>query len=297
VSWEIRHGDALEQLREMPDESVQCCVTSPPYWRQRDYGGGEKEIGREETPAAFAETLVDVARELRRVLTANGSLWLNLGDKYAAGGNGGGGIARSRKAWQGTAGQRGWRSAPAGYKPKDLTLSPFLVADALRADGWYLRQTIIWDKLVAPEPPRQDRPSTGHEYVFLLTPSFNSKVRDPAEGWWQQSVWSIRQSSDASHIAPMPAELARRCILAGTQEGDTVLDPFVGSGTTCIVAERVGRNSIGIELNPEYVELGRNRIRDDAPLLNTPAETELVGGGSQMTVDDVIADIEAEAAA
>jgi site-specific DNA-methyltransferase (cytosine-N4-specific) len=256
----------------MPDESVQCCVTSPPYWRQRDYGGGGAELGREDTPTAFAEALVAVARELRRVLVGDGSLWLNIGDKYAAGGNGGGGIAKSRRAWRGDTLKKGWRSAPPGYKPKDLTLSPFLVADALRADGWYLRQTIIWDKMVAPEPPRQDRPSSGHEYVFLLTPGSKSRVRDPGEGWWHQSVWAIRQSSDASHIAPMPAELARRCIAAGTKEGDTVLDPFAGSGTTCIVAARSGRNSIGLELNPKTALLARTRICDDAPLLNTPAE-------------------------
>ncbi len=260
----------------MPDESVQCCVTSPPYWRQRNYGGGEQEIGREETPAAFAEKLVIVARELRRILVGDGSLWLNLGDKYAAGGNGGGGIASSRKAWRGKTLEKGWRSAPPGYKPKDLTLSPFLVADALRADGWYLRQTIIWDKIVAPEPPRQDRPSSGHEYIFLLTPNAKSRVRDPGEGWWHKSVWAIRQSSDASHVAPMPTELARRCILAGTDEGDTVLDPFAGSGTTCIVAARAGRSSIGFELNPETAALARNRVHDDAPLLNGAG---ISGGG------------------
>jgi site-specific DNA-methyltransferase (cytosine-N4-specific) len=271
MSWQIRQGDALERLREMPDESVQCCVTSPPYWRQRDYDCGELEVGIEETPALFAARLVELFDQLRRVLARDGSLWLNLGDKYAAGGNGGGGIAKSRKAWQGKTLQRGWRSAPAGYKPKDLTLSPFIVADALRADGWYLRQTIIWDKEVAPEPPRRDRPSSGHEYVFLLTPGPQSRVRDPGEGWWHKSVWSIRQSSDASHIAPMPAELARRCILAATQAGDTVLDPFVGSGTTCIVAARNGRQSIGFELNPKTAELARQRIVDDAPLLNTPS--------------------------
>jgi site-specific DNA-methyltransferase (cytosine-N4-specific) len=271
-SWEIRQGDALEQLREMPDESVQCCVTSPPYWCQRDYGGGEMELGNERSPAEYVDHLLPVFDEVMRVLSSDGSLWLNVGDKYAAGGNGGGGIASSRKAWQGTAIRRGWRSAPEGYKPKDLTLTPFLLADRLRERGWFLRQTIIWDKMVAPEPPRQDRPSSGHEYVFLLTPSAKSRVRDPGEGWWHKSVWSIHQSSDASHVAPMPAEIARRCIVAGTAEGGTVLDPFAGSGTTSIVAARCGRSSIGIELNPEYVELGRNRIRDDAPLLNSVSE-------------------------
>ncbi len=271
-SWSIRQGDALEQLRQMPDESVQCCVTSPPYWRQRDYGCGPQELGREETPSQFVGSLVTVAQEIRRVLTKDGSLWLNLGDKYAAGGNGWGKRASSRPSKQGRTLAHRYRVPPPGYKAKDLTLTPFLVANALRADGWFLRQTIVWDKRHAPEPPRQDRPSSGHEYVFLLTPQYKSRVRDPGEGWWHQSVWSIRQDPDPSHVAPMPQELARRCIVAGTDEGDTVLDPFVGSGTTCIVAARCDRASIGIELNPVTAELACTRIRDDAPLLNVLAE-------------------------
>lgn len=259
-------GDAIAMLATLPDQSAHCCVTSPPYWRQRLYGDDPRELGRELTPEAWADGVVAVAREVRRVLVPDGSLWLNVGDKYAAGGMGGGGNHADRKNWQGTVGQGGWRTPPPGYKPKDLTLAPFVVADALRRDGWYLRQTIVWAKATAVEPPRLDRPSTSHEYLFLLGLSRDSRVRDPGESWWATSVWRIAASTDADHVAAMPVELARRCIVASSVEGDVVLDPFSGSGTTCMVADRLGRDAIGIDLSAEYVALGKARIVGDAPI-------------------------------
>jgi DNA modification methylase len=247
----ILQGDASKRLQEMPAESVQMVLTSPPYWRQRVYGRGEAEIGHEETPEFYAQRLVGVAREIRRVLEPGGSLWLNLGDKYAAGGKGGGGIAAERRAWKGERDRKGWNAPPAGYKSKDLTLSPFLVAEALRADGWYLRQTVIWDKGCGIEPLRRDRPSSGHEYVFLFARDRKNQITAPSEPWWGHSVWRIAPEKRKEHVAPMPRELARRCIVAGSLPGQTVLDPFAGSGTSGEVALEMGRRFVGVELYPE----------------------------------------------
>lgn len=264
----IEPGHALESLQTLPDGCVRSCVTSPPYWRQRIYGSGPDEIGLEETPELWAAALLPVFDAAWRVTTHDGSLWLNVGDKFAAGGFGGGGYASTRKNWQGTSNQTGFRRAPAGYKPKDLTLAPFLLAEQLRTAGWYLRQTIIWQKVSAVEPPRLDRPSTSHEYLFLFSKSYDSAVRDPGEPWWQSTVWQIAHDGSGAHPAQMPLELARRCIVASTRPGEIVLDPFSGFGTTCLAANRVGRRAIGLELNREYVEASRQRIRDDSPMFH-----------------------------
>ncbi len=273
MTVQIIVGDAIEQLRLLPSDSVHCGVTSPPYFRQRDYGM-PGQIGREETPGDLAEALCEVARELRRVLRSDGSLWLNIGDTYAAGGNGGGGsLVAKRRQWTGAHERKGWRRQSPGFKEKDITLTPFVVADMLRADGWYLRSTIIWDKIVSTEPPRLDRPSTAHEYLFLLAKSERYNVRDPGEKWFRSTVWSIRpQPSYTGHTAVMPTELARRCIICSTRPGDTVLDPFGGSGTTGLVADRERRNGILIELNPEYAAMARRRIDGDSPLFARAAE-------------------------
>ena len=267
MSVRIIQGDALSVLRKLPEASVHCCVTSPPYFRQRDYGV-VGQIGQEQTPAELAEGLREVFADLRRVLCTDGCLWLQMGDTYAAGGNGGGGsLVAKRRQWTGAHERKGWRRQSAGFKEKDITLTPFVCADLLRADGWYLRGTIIWDKQVATEPPRLDRPSTAHEYLFLLTKGEVSRVRDPGEPWFRSTVWTIRpQPSYTGHPAVMPAELARRCIVCSTVPGDMILDPFFGAGTTGLVADRLGRHCIGIELNPDYVALAERRIRGDSPL-------------------------------
>lgn len=261
-------GDCREVLATLPDESVHCVVTSPPFFRQRDYGIAD-QIGQEATPADYTDALSAVFRKLRRVLREDASVWLQLGDTYAAGGNGGGGsLVAKRRQWTRAKERKGWRRQPPGFKEKDITLVPFVVADALRADGWYLRSTIIWDKQIATEPPRLDRPSTAHEYLFLLAKSKRYSVRDPAEQWFLSTVWTIRpQPTYTGHPAVMPAELARRCIVCSTMPSDTVLDPFGGSGTVGLVADRLGRDAILIELNPEYADMARARITGDAPLL------------------------------
>jgi DNA modification methylase len=318
-------GDALEVLRELPDESVDCCVTSPPYWGLRDYGtaawkggdadcahlapspGGTKasglarpgdnrltqehleakvgqrrqqyrdecrhcgarrvdsQLGLEPTADAFVAALAALFGEVRRVLASSGSLWLNLGDSYTP--------------------------------EKRLSGTPWLVALALQAQGWHLRSCVIWHK---PDPMPEsvtDRPTTAHEYVFLLTKSthyfydalaiaeraqyigpngpprkgpYTSQMGaragvKPQEGeeLWRnaRSVWTIGTGRyPDAHFAVFPEELPRRCILAGCPVGGTVLDPFMGAGTTALVARKHGRKSIGIELNPEYAALAARRL-------------------------------------
>lgn len=268
----ILNGDCRDVLKTLPEQSVHCVVTSPPYFRQRDYGV-EGQIGQEDTPADLAEALCEVAAAVRPVLRDDGSFWLNIGDTYAAGGNGGGGsLVAKRRQWTGAHERKGWRRQSPGFKEKDITLTPFVVADTLRADGWYLRATIIWDKVVSTEPPRLDRPSTAHEYLFLLAKSERYAVRDPGEAWFRSTVWSIRPSaSSEAHPAMMPAELARRCIVCSTAVGDTVLDPFGGAGTTGLVADRLQRNAVLIELNPSYADIARKRLTADAGIFSEVA--------------------------
>lgn len=265
MSVRILTGDCRDVLKTLGDQSVNCVLTSPPYFRQRDYGV-DGQIGQEATPADLADALAEVAAELRRVLADDGVFWLQMGDTYAAGGNGGGGsLVAKRRQWTGAHERRGWRRQSPGFKEKDITLTPFVVADTLRADGWYLRGTIIWNKRVATEPPRLDRPSSAHEYLFLLTKAEQYRVRDPGEPWFKSTVWDIRpQPSYTGHPAVMPEELARRCIICSTAPGNTVLDPFFGAGTTGLAAEHLKRDCIGIELNPAYVEMARKRLHDDA---------------------------------
>jgi len=239
---------------------VQMCVTSPPYWGGlRDYGH-PGQLGLERNPADYVAALVQVFRMLRDLLAEDGTLWLNIGDVFAASGKGGGGNAGDRTSWDTVRERKGFRMPPSGYKMKDLTLVAFSLADALRRDGWYMRQTIIWRKPSAVEPMRLDRPATSHEYLFLLAKAEHYYARAP-EGakWWGHSVWDITSDSDGEHPAMMPTELAQRCILCGSEVGDIVLDPFFGSGTTGQVAQALGRNWIGCELQEDYEALQRRR--------------------------------------
>jgi DNA modification methylase len=295
-------GDCLEVLCGLPDGVAQTCVTSPPYYGLRDYGCAG-QIGLEATPDAYVARLVDVFREVRRVLRDDGTLWLNLGDSYASDSKWGGATGGKHvKALHGEAGAgRGKRQT--GMKDKDLIGIPWMVAFALRADGWWLRQDIIWHK---PNPMPEsvgDRCTKAHEYVFLLTKSAryfydSAAIAEEAErgdagsrfdqGKTAQhqldrqasgariddgrrnarSVWPIAtQPFRGAHFAIMPPALAERCIKAGSRPGDMVLDPFGGAGTTGLVADRLGRSATLIELNQEYARLARERITADAPLL------------------------------
>lgn len=256
----ILQGDCLEMLKTLPASSVQTCVTSPPYCGGlRDYGC-DGQIGLERDPADYVAALSRVFLEVRRVLSASGALWLNIGDTFAASGKGGGGSAGKRGSWDTVSERKGFRMPPDGYKMKDLTLVPFQVADRLRRDGWYLRQTVVWEKLSAVEPVRLDRPSSSHEYLFLFAKSETYATRDPGEKWWQASVWRVPSDVCADHPATMPRELARRCVVASSSRGGIVLDPFGGAGTTGLVAEQEGRRAVLIELNPQYAAMARRRI-------------------------------------
>lgn len=259
----ILTGDCRDQLRNLESDAFACAVTSPPYWGGlRDYGV-PGQLGLERQPEGYVAGLVAVFEEVRRVLRPDGSLWLNVGDVYAASGKGGGGNQGDRHAWATVKDRKGFRMPPPGYKMKDLTLVAFQLGDALRRAGWYLRATIIWRKPAAVEPMREDRPAVSHEYLFLLTKSEHSAVRNPGEKWWGHSVWDIAPENDAEHPAAYPPELARRCIVAGSEEGGTILDPFGGHGTTGFVADRLKRHATLIELNPDFAAKADNRVRSD----------------------------------
>lgn len=439
--YRILEGDVTEVLRTLATESVQCVVTSPPYWGLRDYGtatwdggdpdckhvahtirtglglaalgerfrgGGHKQgevteiqyrdvcaqcgavrvdqqIGLEKTPEEYVDKMVAVFGEVRRVLRKDGTCWMNMGDCYASGAIGGSKIGIKNTLQ--TCSPSGYhtlpktenlvavpRSVPCGMKPKDLVGMPWMLAFALRADGWYLRQDIIWEKPNPMPESVHDRCTKSHEYLFLLTKSpryffdqaaisepvtgnahsrgtgvnpkakwktpdgwdtstgngghgsfhkegredgfvgyqpklrplgekgsqadpdevrsargaafgrgagwreaghikqnesFSAAVKDLVETRNKRSVWTIAtQAFPEAHFATYPEKLVEPCVLAGSKEGDTVLDPFAGSGTTGVVALRYGRNFIGIELNAEYAEMARRRIEGDAPLFN-----------------------------
>lgn len=297
----IYNESCLTGLPKLPEKSVQMCVTSPPYYGLRDYGHAD-QIGLEETPEAYVAQMVEVFRQVRRVLKDDGVLWLNLGDSYCAsktGSMGAGGSLEGGKANQAAACLRPDKSNLPGLKPKDLIGIPWLVAFALRADGWYLRQDIIWHK---PNPMPEsvtDRCTKAHEYLFLLskseryfydaaaiaerTATRDENVRDRDAGSLnsvpgrsrmnglqvnnyetrnKRSVWTIpTQPYSEAHFAVFPPDLIVPCIKAGSRPGDVVLDPFFGSGTTGEVALRLEREYVGFEINPEYVKLSEKRLR------------------------------------
>jgi DNA modification methylase len=385
-------GDCREALQGLASASVHCVVTSPPYWRQRDYGVAG-QLGLEPTPEQYVADLVAILSEAHRALRDDGTLWLNIGDKWSSGGHGGGGsyMADRGDAWAHAKDAKGWRSPPPGYKDKDLVGIPWMTAFALRAQGWYLRQCNIWAKPNGMPESVDDRTTISHEYVFTLSKQGDyyydhEAVRLPAvpdsvtrlqramrenlankdfvisgggydppgqgphqgarstlegtphgrhalgealpaqerrkgrgltprhkphakscdqsgldSGKWARndkqrghsrrhngfndrwdampvdeqranganlrSVWYIAPAQYAEgHYAVMPDELAAVCILAGCPKGGTVLDPFGGAGTTGLVADRLGRDAILVELNPEYAAMAEQRIKNDSPM-------------------------------
>ena len=356
----IIQGDALNVLKTLPDKSVQMCVTSPPYYGLRDYGV-DGQIGLEDTPEQFIQRLVDVFREVRRVLKDDGTLWVNIGDSYAAQRGGttppaetlaGGQHGKTSDGENVNRGRRdGYnpsRNASAiGLKHKDLIGIPWMLAFALRADGWYLRQDIIWHKPNPMPESVKDRCTKAHEYIFLLSKSkkyyFDSKsISEPVA---QSTIDRLQQNIDAqagiviegggyskpmkacmpkfggskygdscdthfrtksgreynpipcgdggyprrnkrdvwtvttkpykgAHFATFPEDLIEPCILAGSQKGDLVLDPFNGAATTGVVCNRLGRDYLGIELNPEYVQLSTERLSLTSSCQSSLFETE-----------------------
>ncbi|NCA90817.1 MAG: site-specific DNA-methyltransferase [Gammaproteobacteria bacterium] len=258
-------GDALTVLRRLPATSVRCVVTSPPYWGLRDYGIAE-QIGLEASMHQFINRLVAIFTEVKRVLTEDGTLWLNIGDGYTSGNRGY--RAPDKKNPARAMGVR--PETPEGLKPKDLLGIPWRLAFALQDDGWYLRSDIVWHKPNAQPESVKDRPARAHEYLFMLTRSERyfydwAAVREPADHGGlrnRRSVWPVNTRAFAgAHFATFPTELIRPCILASTQPGDYVLDPFFGSGTVGLVCRQEQRQYLGIELNPEYVTLAANRLQ------------------------------------
>lgn len=310
-------GDCVEVMRGMDAGSVQTCVTSPPYWGLRDYGCAG-QLGKEGSPQEYVAALVAVFREVRRVLRDDGTLWLNLGDSYAAARGGSyqpaetlaGGQSGRMPDGSKTNRGRGDGYMPArdatahGLKHKDLIGMPWRVALALQDDGWWLRSDIVWSKPACMPESVTDRPTRSHEYVFLMAKSeryfydhraiMEPLKSDPAqylragasartnhaygsiagrpvnrssflrvpEGRNARTVWEIAtRPYTGAHFATFPPELPMRCIKAGSAEGDTVLDPFMGSGTVAEVARKLNRRAVGCELNEDYMRLAANRLR------------------------------------
>jgi DNA modification methylase len=269
---QILTGDSLTVLPTLAAESVQCCVTSPPYWGLRDYEH-TAQIGAELSPELYVENLVAIFREVRRALCKDGTMWLNVGDGYAR--NGGTGscgpnaiVGNTKKLIQ----RRNCKVPDCwGLKDRDLMGLPWRVAFALQADGWVLRSKITWIKKTAMPESVKNRPTNATEEVFLFAKSptyfYNPNGFRETSGANLRNYWILGPDSGGNgHPAAFPRELARRCILLGSRVGDTVLDPFGGSGTTGLAASELGRKAILIELNPAYAQMGRERIRYGAQI-------------------------------
>ena len=269
----IYQGDSFEVLKTFESDSIDCCVTSPPYYALRNYGVNG-QIGLEETPEKYIERLTEVFMEVHRVLKPKGTLWLNIGDSY----NGSGGNHKEGQkndtGFQGALGVRcGGKGARVKWlKPKDLIGVPWMLAFSLRNAGWYLRQDIIWAKNSCMPESVKDRCTKSHEYIFLMSKSqkyyfdYESIQEEgisdsdyPVRN--KRDVWTINpKSNKEAHFATYPQELIAPCILAGCPEGGVVLDPFMGSGTTGLAALKLGRRYIGIELNENYIDIANKRL-------------------------------------
>lgn len=258
-------GDAKKILDRMPSESVQCVITSPPYWALRDYNI-EGQIGLEKSVYEYIDTLADLFDQVKRVLKKDGTLWLNIGDSYTSGG----------RKWRAPDGKNKARAmsvrpdTPEGLKPKELIGVPWRLAFALQSRGWYLRSDVIWEKPNCQPESVRDRPTRCHEHVFLFSKNEKYKYYVDAQkgpnGRRIRDVWSINTRADketSGHFAVYPIELIEPCILFGTDKNDLILDPFMGSGTTAVAAKRLQRRFVGIELNPDYYQMSIKRLRSE----------------------------------
>ena len=303
----ILFGDCRETLCAFIDKA-RCCITSPPYYGLRDYGGEEKQIGQEETPEEYIENLVSVFRSVRNSLTDDGTLWLNIGDSYYNY-RPGKGQALSKQTVSKTKQDLPDKCAKRankleGLKEKDLIGIPWMLAFALRADGWYLRQDIIWHKPNPMPESVKDRCTKSHEYLFLLSKNKHyyydhESIKEKAVGerWGgnnpinmdntkdtdntfsgltrprkmvyetrnKRSVWKVTNKPyKGAHFAVFPPDLIRPCILAGSEKNDIILDPFMGSGTTAMVAKELDRYYLGCELHESYGNLIQDRLPNDS---------------------------------
>ncbi len=256
-------GDTETVLSRLPSGIFQSCVTSPPYWSLRDYSI-PGQIGLEDSVFAYIDHLAKVFSHVRRVLRDDGTLWLNVGDSYTSGG----------RTWRATDKKNPVRAmnvrppTPEGLKPKDLIGVPWLLAFALQKEGWYLRADIIWNKPNCQPESVKDRPTRSHEYVFLFSKSEHYRY-DPAavrgpNGRNIRTVWDIHtRPYPEAHFATFPAALVEPCIKLGSSPNELILDPFIGSGTTGLVALKLNRRFVGIELNPSYLQIAENRLNGD----------------------------------
>ncbi len=294
----ILYGDCRDTLKQF-DEKARMCVTSPPYYGLRDYGGQKDQIGLEQTPEEYINQMVEVMRLVRDNLTDDGTLWLNIGDSYYNYKSGTGEYAKQSfsKTRQDLPMINPKRANKLeGFKDKDLMGIPWMLAFALRADGWWLRQDIIWHKPNPMPESVRDRCTKSHEYIFLFAKNRNyyydnESIKEPAKDWGtrdrskgkyhnegtglqphsgltksyskknKRSVWTItKKPYKGAHFATYPPELIEPCILAGSEKNDIILDPFMGSGTTAMVAKSLGRYYIGCELHEDYGKLIDKRV-------------------------------------
>jgi DNA modification methylase len=284
----LETGNNREIMQKWIQEGikVQTCITSPPYYRLRDYKH-EKQDGLEKTPEEYVENLVITLGYVKKLLKDDGTLWLVLGDSYS----GGSSVEKENEKLT--------KSGIFSAKDKDLIGIPWMVAFALRADGWYLRQDIIWQKPNPMPESVKDRCTKAHEYIFLLTKSkkyyFDAEaIKTPVKQDWgtrnrennkyrsgdnglrphsglevsyqkanKRSVWSIPTFNyKGAHFATFPPKLVEPCVLAGSRPEDIVLDPYIGSGTTAVVAKRLGRKYLGCDINPDYEIFQEERLKD-----------------------------------
>ena len=258
-------GDTRSVIREIPDESVQCAVTSPPYWGVRDYGV-DGQIGAEVDLMAYIAALVDVFREVRRVLKPDGTFWLNIGNTYTSGG----------RKWRDSDAKNKGRGmsyrppTPEGLKKKDLIGVAWLLALECQRDGWYLRNDIIWNKPNCQPESVRDRMTVSHEYLFMFSKSeryyfdqdaIKESVTNGDGRKNKRTVWTINTEPCAeAHFAVFPRALIRPCVLAGSRVNDIVLDPFFGVGTSGVVAKELSRRCVGIEISRDYIRMAKERI-------------------------------------
>lgn len=261
---DILIGDCRDTLKDLPDASVQTCITSPPYFGLRDYGHSD-QIGLESTLDEYVQNLIAVTDEIWRVLKDDGTFWLNIGDSYSSGSR----VTQKNDSLRTEQVNTVRPPVMDDVKPKDLIGIPWKLAFALRDSGWYLRSDVIWQKTAVMPESVKDRPTKAHEYIFLFSKSLHYQydgeaIQEPsAEGMRnRRTVWTMNPANyQEGHFAVFPDKLPRLCILASTMPGDTVIDPFAGSGTVGKVAIELGRKAILCELNPNYRQLIENRVR------------------------------------
>lgn len=260
----VIEGDAYIVLQKLASHSIQCVVTSPPYWGLRDYNI-EGQIGLEEKLNQYVNKLVAIFSEIKRVLKDDGIFWLNIGDGYTSGNRG----YRAPDKKNPARAMNVRPETPDGLKPKDLLGIPWRLALALQGDGWYLRNDIIWNKPNAMPESVKDRPTRSHEYIFMFTKSekyyYDYKAMRE-NGRNKRSVWNVNTVPfSEAHFATFPPALIEPCINSSTKAGDFVLDPFFGAGTVGLVCEKHDRRYIGIELNNVYIEIATSRLGLFAP--------------------------------